>query len=95
MIFNIFDSEKTGYISKENLAVISKATGANLSKWQIERILSNCSASKKNVSFDEFYLLMTRETADGPLREETLNKFVRMNTMRNIDISPAKKLNGM
>ena len=66
--------------------VVSEATGISLNKWQVDKILNNCSLSKTNIHYDEFYLLMTRPSQDGPLKEEHkqdyISKYNRMSTNR-------------
>ena len=38
-------------------------------------MISNCSQDKKGVTFDEFVLIMTRETTDSPIKTETKERF--------------------
>ena len=63
LMFDIFDVDKTGLISREDLHYIAKQVGIVFTKRDTNDIIYNCSSNNKGLSFEEFFLVMTREGA--------------------------------
>ena len=70
IIFVIFDLEHSNLIIRQNIDEVALSTGKNLSKAEIGRILNNCSSNKKEITEEEFFQVMTRQAADGPIVHE-------------------------
>ena len=60
-IFRLFDESDSGFILMQNLAKINEDMHLGLSMEEIRRILLCCSSRGDRISFNEFYLIMTRE----------------------------------
>ena len=67
VLFDIFDTDKSGTISKQNLYQIAFDVSKPLEKSQIDSIMRNCSANRENIRFPEFYKIMTLPPADSTL----------------------------
>jgi Ca2+-binding EF-hand superfamily protein len=61
-VFNIFDKEKTGFISFKDLRELVDDIGLQLSDATLKRLIEKGdSDSDKLVTFDDFYFIMTRK----------------------------------
>lgn len=60
-IFGLFDENGTGYIQIQNLNKVNQDMDMGMGMEDIRRILLCCSSRGDKISFNEFYLIMTRE----------------------------------
>ena len=60
-IFRLFDESDSGFILQQNIAKINEDMKLGLHPEEIRRILLCCSSRGDRISFNEFYLIMTRE----------------------------------
>jgi len=69
-LYKLFDPSESLEISTHQLHVISKEIGCELSRREVDNIMSNCSSSQRNITYEEFYKIMTRQTKDEHFRDE-------------------------
>lgn len=63
-IFRLFDENDTGFIMQQNLNKVNQDMELGLGMEDIRRMLLCCSSRGDRISFNEFYLIMTREDRD-------------------------------
>merc|ERR1719384_370084 len=62
-VFRLFDDDRTGTISVRNLQRVAKELGERVPVEEIEEMISRaCSDADGEVSFDDFYALMTKRS---------------------------------
>ena len=60
-VFELFDVENKGYITKENLESVAENLGEQLSNAELEEMMDRADVNKDGrVSFDEFKAIMTK-----------------------------------
>lgn len=61
-MFQLYDGEKTGFISEKNLKDIVKDIGINVTDQDISKMIERADLNKDGVvSEEEFYLLMSKK----------------------------------
>lgn len=61
LVFDLFDTEGKGYITKENLARVAENLGENMSSEELQEMMDRANGSKEGkVSFQEFEAIMTK-----------------------------------
>ena len=62
-VFNLFDDDKTGYISLQNLKRVSKDLGETMSDAELLEMIERADADQDGqISFEEFYAIMSRKS---------------------------------
>jgi Ca2+-binding EF-hand superfamily protein len=62
-VFNLFDDEKTGYISIKNLRRVAKELGETIEDTDLQEMIERADADNDGlVSEEEFYSIMTKKT---------------------------------
>lgn len=62
-VFNLFDDEKTGYISIKNLRRVAKELGETIEDSDLQEMIERADADNDGlVSEEEFYSIMTKKT---------------------------------
>ena len=62
-VFNLFDDEKTGYISIKNLRRIAKELGETIEDTDLQEMIERADTDNDGlVSEEEFYSIMTKKT---------------------------------
>ena len=62
-VFNLFDDEKTGYISIKNLRRVAKELGETIDDSELQEMIERADADNDGlVSEEEFYNIMTKKT---------------------------------
>jgi len=65
-IFKLFDTDSTGMITLQNLKTAAKELGENLSEEDLQYMIDHADKSSNNaVSFDDFYRLMQKRSAQA------------------------------
>ena len=60
-IFNLYDDEKTGYISVKNLRKMTKDLGLTVEEEELQEMIEKADADKDGlVSEEEFYNVLTK-----------------------------------
>jgi Ca2+-binding EF-hand superfamily protein len=61
LVFDLFDTEGKGYITKENLASVAERLGESMSSAELQEMMDRANCSQKGkVSFQEFEAIMTK-----------------------------------
>jgi len=61
-VFNLFDDDKTGYISLQNLKRVAKDLGETMSDSELLEMIERADSDKDGlINLDEFYSIMTRK----------------------------------
>ena len=64
-IFNLFDDERTGFISAKNLRRIAEELGENIPDEEINELIRRADTDQDGlVSEEEFYVIVTRKIKD-------------------------------
>ena len=64
-IFNLFDDEKTGFISIKNLRRVAQELGENVSEEELQELINRADTDHDGlVSEEEFYTILTRKIKD-------------------------------
>lgn len=62
-VFNLFDDDKTGYISMQNLKRVTNELGENMTDGELLEMIERVDSSGEGqVNFDDFFKIMTRKT---------------------------------
>lgn len=62
-VFNLFDDDKTGYISLQNLKRVSKDLGETMSDAELLEMIERADTDQDGqISFEEFYAIMSRKS---------------------------------
>lgn len=62
-VFNLFDDDKTGYISLQNLKRVSRDLGETMSDAELLEMIERADADEDGqISFEEFYTIMSRKS---------------------------------
>jgi len=62
-IFNLFDDDKTGYISLQNLKRVARDLGETTSDAELLEMIERADTDQDGqISFDEFYAIMSRKS---------------------------------
>lgn len=60
-IFNLYDDERTGYISIKNLRRVAQELGEDISETELQELITRADTDGDGlVSEDEFYVILTR-----------------------------------
>jgi Ca2+-binding EF-hand superfamily protein len=60
-VFDLFDTEGKGYITKDNLASVAENLGENMSSEELQEMMDRANSSKgEKVTFQEFQAIMTK-----------------------------------
>lgn len=60
-VFDLFDTEGKGYITKDNLARVAENLGENMSSEELQEMMDRANSSKGGkVTFQEFEAIMTK-----------------------------------
>lgn len=60
-IFDLFDDDKTGYISLNNIKRVAKELGETLSGEELKEMIQRASGNGEEISRDDFYKIMTKK----------------------------------
>ena len=64
-IFNLYDDERTGYISLANLRRVAQELGENISEEELNELIARADTDRDGlVSEEEFYNIVTRPIKD-------------------------------
>jgi centrin-1 len=62
-VFNLFDDDKTGYVSLQNLKRVAKDLGESMSDAELLEMIERADTDQDGqISFDEFYAIMSRKS---------------------------------
>ena len=62
-VFNLFDDDKTGYITIQNLKRVAKDLGESMSEAELLEMIERADSDKDGqINFDDFYSIMTMKT---------------------------------
>eukprot|EP00914_Ancora_sagittata_P012201 GHVO01023544.1.p2 GENE.GHVO01023544.1~~GHVO01023544.1.p2 ORF type:complete len:172 (+),score=33.80 GHVO01023544.1:946-1461(+) len=62
-IFNLFDDDKSGSITLKNLKRVARELGENMTDEELREMIDRAdSTGKTEISFDDFYAIMTKKT---------------------------------
>ena len=61
-IFELFDDDKTGTVNIHNLRRVSKELGETMGMDELKEMLERAASNGEEISFDDFYFIMTKKT---------------------------------
>lgn len=65
-VFNLFDDEKTGYLSIKNLRRIVRELGENIEEHELQEMIDKADLDRDGmVSLEEFYMIITKKGPSG------------------------------
>lgn len=65
-VFNLFDDEKTGFISIKNLRRIVRELGENIEEHELQEMIDRADHDHDGmISEEEFYMIITRKSPSG------------------------------
>ena len=61
-IFDLFDDDSSGTINVHNLRRVAKELGETMSPDELKEMLERAASNGEEISFDDFYFIMTKKT---------------------------------
>ena len=60
-IFDLFDDDKSGYISLNNIKRVAKELGETLSTEELKEMIQRAASNGDEISREDFYKIMTKK----------------------------------
>jgi Ca2+-binding EF-hand superfamily protein len=61
-IFELFDDDRTNSINIHNLRRVAKELGETMSAEELKEMLERAASNGDEITFDDFYFIMTKKT---------------------------------
>jgi Ca2+-binding EF-hand superfamily protein len=61
-IFDLFDDDRTGFLSINNIRRVAKELGETMNASELEEMLQRAASNGKEISRDDFYNIITKKS---------------------------------